>query len=217
MKSIIGLGSIVAFAISASASASLRITEAMSSSSGGGTPTPDWFEVTNYGTSAVNITGWRMDDSSFSGANSVALGGIATIGVGESVIFIESASGVGVASFRTFWGGLSGVQVGFYSGSGVGLSSGGDGIGLFSSSTTLVTQVSFGAATAGASFFWGYDLSGAIDPAYNGLISTVGSIGTQVTAFSSGDVGSLGTAIGIPAPGAVALLVAAGFIARRRR
>jgi hypothetical protein len=133
------------------------------------------------------------------------------------VIFVESASGAAIASFRTFWGGLSGVQVGFYSGSGVGLSSGGDGVGLFNASNALVTQVSFGAATEGSSFFWGYDLAGNTDPSYNGLISTVGTIGTQVSFTSSGNTGSLGTALGIPAPGALALIGLAGLAARRRR
>lgn len=207
----------VAAIVASSAHGSIRITEAMSSSSGGGTPTPDWIEVTNYGATAIGLTGWRMDDSSFNSGASVALSGITSIGAGESVIFIESAAGAGIASFRTFWGGLSGVQVGFYSGSGVGLSSGGDGVGLFNASSALVTQVTFGPAEPGASFFWGYDLSGAVDPSYNGVFSTVGVIGTQTTVSSSGDTASIGSAIGIPAPGALALLGLAGFAGRRRR
>jgi len=211
MKTAISLAAIVAASCASLAHASIRITEAMSS---GGTA--DWIEVTNYGSTAVSLAGWRMDDSSFNPGASVALNGVATIGAGESVIFIESAAGAAISSFRSFWGGLSGVQVGFYSGSGVGLSSGGDGVGLFNASNTLVTQVSFGAATSGSSFFWGYDLAGNTDPSYNGLISTVGTIGTQVT-FLSGDIGSLGTAIGIPAPGALALVGLVGLTARRRR
>jgi hypothetical protein len=38
----------------------VRITEVVSS---GGTS--DWFELTNYGPTAVDITGWKVDDSSF--------------------------------------------------------------------------------------------------------------------------------------------------------
>jgi predicted extracellular nuclease len=215
MKTAISLAAVLAASFTSFAHASIRITEAMSSSGSGGTA--DWIEVTNYGSSAVSLSGWRMDDSSFNPGASVALNGVATIGAGESVIFVESASGAAIASFRTFWGGLSGVQVGFYSGSGVGLSSGGDGVGLFNASNALVTQVSFGAATEGSSFFWGYDLAGNTDPSYNGLISTVGTIGTQVSFTSSGNTGSLGTALGIPAPGALALIGLAGLAARRRR
>ena len=68
-----------------------------------------------------------------------------------------------------------------------------------------------------ASFFYGYDASGVIDPSYNGLISTVGTIGTQVTYASNGDTGSLGSAIGVPTPGAIALLGLAGLVGGRRR
>lgn len=197
------------------AHAGLSITEVMSSSGS----TPDWFEVTNYGDTAVNLSSWKMDDGSFNYAASVALSGISSIGAGESVIFIESASGTGIASFRSFWGGLGTVQVGYYSGSGVGLSSGGDGVCVFDTSGTIVSQVSFGAATTGSSFFWGWDAQGAVDPNYAGLVSTVGTIGTQVGFLSAdalGNVGSLGTAIGVPGPGAGAL-GALAFARRGRR
>jgi hypothetical protein len=206
-----------AFVLSSSAFASIRITEVMSSSNGLGAPTPDWIEVTNYGASAVDLTGWRMDDGSFNFAASVAFGGITSIGAGESVIFIESAAGAGIASFRTFWGGIGSLQVGFYSGSGVGFSSGGDGACLFDASNAILSQVSFGAATSGSSFFYAWDALGAIDPSYNGVVSTVGTIGTQVGFTSTGDTGSLGTAIGVPAPGAIAVLGLVGLAGRRRR
>lgn len=218
-RNLLAFGSAVAVVtITASpASANIRITEAMSSSNGGGTPTVDWIEVTNFGSSAVSLTGWRMDDSSFNFAASVALNGVSTIGAGESVVFIESASGAAISSFRSFWGGLAGIQVGFYSGSGVGLSSGGDGACLFDTTNTILSQVSFGAATSGSSFYFGWTSVGTLDPVYNGLVSTVGVIGTQVTVASSGDIASIGSAIGVPAPGVAALLGLAGLVARRRR
>jgi predicted extracellular nuclease len=201
-----------AIAIVASASASIRITEVMSSSGDGGTP--DWFEVTNYGSSAVDITGWRMDDSSFSFGASVALQGITSIAAGQSVIFVEG-NAAGVAGFTSFWGGLSGVSVGYYSGSGISFGSGGDGVVLYNASGTETTaRATFGAATTGSSFY--FDLA----PNNVGIVSTVGTIGTQLTFATTGSVvniGSLGTAIAIPAPGAVALLAAAGMASRRRR
>lgn len=215
MKTAIFVCALSVFVASA-AHANIRITEVMSSSNGNGVPTPDWFEITNYGSSAVDLTGWRMDDGSVNFAASVALSGVSSIGAGQSIIFIESAAGAGLASFNTFWG-LSGVSVGYYSGSGVGLSSGGDGVSLFDTSGALVNSVTFGAATSGSSFFYGYDSAGAIDPSYNGLISTVGTIGTQVTYASGGDTGSIGSALGVPAPGAIALLGLAGLAGRRRR
>lgn len=211
------LGAIGAIAVVASsAHAYLRVTEAMSSSGTGGTN--DWFEVTNYGSSAVDVTGFKMDDNSFNFANSVLLNGITSIGAGESVIFVEStSSSFDVASFQTFWGGLSGVQIGFYNGSGAGVSfsSNGDGVVVFNASGAEMTaRATFGAATSGSSFY--FDLA----PNNVGIVSTVGTIGTQLTFATTGSVvniGSLGTAIAIPAPGAVALLAAAGMVSRRRR
>jgi hypothetical protein len=206
---------VVAMSVSSSASAYLRITEVMSASGSGGTN--DWLEVTNYGTSAVSFTGYRMDDGSFSFGASVELLGVASIAAGESVVFFENtAQTANIAAFQTFWGGLSGVQVGYYNGSGAGVSfsSGGDGAVVFNSTGTQVTQqATFGAATTGSSFY--FDL-----PNNNtGIVSVVGTIGTQVT-FQAGtpvNTGSLGTAIGIPAPGAVALLGVAGLVGGRRR
>ena len=204
-------------AISSSASASLRITEVMSSSAGGGSPTGDFLEITNYGSSAISMSGWKMDDNSFDITKAVALNGITSIGAGESVIFIESAAGAAVNSFKSFWGGLTGVQVGYYSGSGISFGSGGDSAILFNAAAAEATRVTFGAATSGKTFYWGYNAAtGTVDPSYDGLVSVVGTIGTQVTFTSSGDTGSLGTAI-IPTPGAVALLGLAGLIVRRRR
>jgi Lamin Tail Domain len=217
MRSLLCVGGIAA-SIASSASANLRITEVMSSSNGLGLPTPDWIEVTNYGASAVDLTGWRIDDGSFSFAVSAALNGIASIGAGESVIFIESAAGAGIAGFRTHWGGLSGVQVGYYSGSGLGFSSGGDGACLFDSGGAILSQVSFGVATSGSSFFYGWDAAGVLDPSYTAVVSTVGTLGTQVTVASTGDTASAGTALSVvPAPGALALLALGGMARRRRR
>jgi len=216
MKSLLFAAAIGA-AIASSASANIRITEVMSSSNGLGLPTPDWIEVTNYGSTAIDLTGWRIDDGSFNFAVSAALSGISTIAAGESVIFIESAAGAGIAGFRTSWGGISSVQVGYYSGSGLGFSSGGDGACLFDTTSTILSQVSFGVATSGSSFFYGWDASGVLDPSYNGIVSTVGTIGSQVTFTSTGDTASIGTALAVPAPGAIALLGLAGLAGRRRR
>jgi hypothetical protein len=105
--------------------------------------------------------------------------------------------------------------VGYYSGSGISFSSGGDGVVLYNASGTETTaRATFGAATTGSSFY--FDLA----PNNVGIVSTVGTIGTQLTFATTGSVvniGSLGTAIDIPAPGAVALLAAAGMVSRRRR
>ena len=225
----LALAPVVAAAlVGPSASAYIRITEVMSSSGTGGTA--DWIEITNYGSSAVSLTGLRMDDNSYSFAASVALLGISSLGAGESAIFFENtAPSADIAAFRTFWGGLSSVQVGYYNGSGAGISfsSGGDAAVIFNASGVEVSlRTAFGPATTGSSFYWGYDAgTGAFDASYvgvnnAGLVSPFATIGTQVGFQSTGaptNTGSLGTAIGIPVPGALALVGVAGLIGGRRR
>jgi len=187
------------------ASAQIKITEAMSSSGTGGTN--DWIELTNLGSTTVDITGWKMDDNSYASTNAVSLTGITSIPAGKSVIFLETdAPDTDIPAFKTFWGStLDNVSVGSYpsSGKGVGLGSGGDGVIIFNADGTEVNRVSFAAATAGKSFYWSYKADGTVVD--NAVISAVGSItGTisnQVTLTSAnvlGNVGSPGTAIVLP-------------------
>jgi len=180
----------------------VRITEAMSSSGTGGTA--DWFEVTNLGSVAVDITGWKVDDNSFAIANAVALNGITSIPAGKSVIFIEGAD-TDIPTFKAFWGSsIDNISVGSYTGSGVGLSSSADGIVLFDAlGVEVTTRLNFVAATAGKTFYWSYKADGTVVD--NGVVSSVGTInGTisnQVTITSTnvlGNIGSPGTAIVLP-------------------
>src|SRR5204862_78560 len=122
------------------ATGSIVITEVApwSSSSPAGA---DWFEITNISTKPVNISGWKMDDNSNSFAAAVALNGITSIAPGESVIFLESdAPATVVPAFKTLWFGANpppGLQVGTYTGSGVGLSTSGDAVNLYNSAGVL--------------------------------------------------------------------------------
>ncbi|MBM4099765.1 MAG: lamin tail domain-containing protein [Planctomycetes bacterium] len=222
------VGAIVASVVATPAFGYIRITEVMSASGTSGTA--DWIEVTNYGNSAVSMVGMRMDDNSYSFATSVALLGVTSLAAGESAIFFENtAPAAPIAAFKSYWSGLSGVQVGYYNGSGAGVSfsAGGDAAVIFNSTGSEISlRAAFGQATTGSSFYWGYNAAtGAFDASYvgvnnAGLVSSVGTIGTQVTGLSSGtptNTGSLGTAIGVPAPGAVALVGVAGLVGSRRR
>jgi hypothetical protein len=47
----------------------------------------DWFEVTNTGTVAIDISGWRVDDSSNAFSSAVALRGVTSIEPGKSAVF----------------------------------------------------------------------------------------------------------------------------------
>jgi uncharacterized protein YjiK len=156
----------------------------------------DWFELTNVGTKAVTLSGWKMDDNSNSFGNAVALEGVSTIEPGESVLFIETELGASkVSVFETAWFGSSvpaGLKVGTYHGSGVGLSSGGDQVNIFEADGTKVTGVGFGAATAGVSFdnAHGAPAGGNVDT----LLTTNSVVGTD-GAFTNGagEIGSPGT------------------------
>ena len=184
----------------------IRITEAMSSSTAT-TGTPDWFELTNIGSTAIDITGWKVDDSSYAFASALPLSGVISIPAGKSVIFIETTtSETTIAAFKAFWGtSVDNVTFGTYTGSGIGLSSGGDGIVIFDASGAEITpRVTIPSATAtpGKSFYFSYNSSGIIVD--NGVLSSVGtitgSLSNQVTIASVGvsDIGSPGTAIVLP-------------------
>ena len=210
----------------------LRITEAMSQSGTTPTFTADWFEVTNYGSSAVDLTGWKMDDASFDSTRAVALNGVSSIGAGETVVFVETNAPLTVIpDFRSFWGGSAATAtIGSYTGGGVSFSSGGDGIVLFNSGSAEATpRVTFGAATVGSSFFYQYASNGdpTTSPNTNAVVSTVGTVDGQVTYLSANSVtqniGSPGTAINaVPEPstvalGSIGLAILAARATRRRK
>ncbi len=189
----------------------IRITEVMSNSTAlttaGSIYAGDWFEITNYGDAAVDITGWKMDDNSHASATALLLNGITSVGIGESVVFTEVSSadvaanvdGLHVADFKTFWGLGAGVQVGSYTGSGAGLSSGGDGVSVWTSSGTEINRVSFGAATNNKTFYWGYEATGTLGTNTLGTISVTGADGAITSNASGGagarDIGSPGVAL----------------------
>lgn len=124
----------------------VRITEVAPWGSGSSPYAADWFELTNTGSAAVSISGWKMDDSTNAFGSSAALNGIASIAAGESVIFLETASPTTVgASFLSTWFGTSGgPRIGSYTGLGVGLGTGGDAVNIFDGSGTLQARVAFG-------------------------------------------------------------------------
>ena len=184
------------------AQAQLKISEVESSETSGSFAVSDWFELSNLGASPVNITGFKMDDNSDSFSLSVPMSGITSIGAGESVVFFEvtGATPLTMQGFKDWWApGLgSSAQIGTYSGAGVGLSSGGDGVNIFDSTGTQIDGVAFGAATTGTTFKFD---NGAIGRSPTGL-SQNGVNG----AFTSGngDIGSPGVNP-VPEPSILAL------------
>ena len=169
----------------------LRITEVMSSSGTGGTA--DWFELSNVGDTAADITGYKMDDGSFSSSSAVLLSGVTTIPPGESVIFVETALPLtDLPAFRTFWGLSASAQVGSYTGSGVSLGSGGDGVVIYTGSNVEVNRIqSTGAATTGSSFYYVFNSSGTLLSTGN-PVSAEGTVGAFRSVNALGNIGSPG-------------------------
>lgn len=205
-----------------SAHAALFISEvAPWSSSNGSGLLADWFEVTNTGTSAVNITGWKMDDNSNSFANAVALNGITSINAGSSAIFIESnAPGTVAPAFKNLWFGANspaGLQIGTYTGSGIGLSTAGDAVNLYNASGVLQANVSFGASPTGT--YSTFDNAAALNNTTISLLSVAGTNGAFVAANDSLEIGSPGAVTATPIPAAAWLFGSGlmGLVGMRRR
>lgn len=175
-------------------SAAAVITEVHPSGSSAGYGS-DWFEITNRGPVPLDISGWKVDDSSNAIATALALRGVTSIPAGKSAVFIEaladgSTDPAKVAAFSTAWFGSAtppaDVLIGTYGGSGIGLSGSGDAVNLFNAAGSRVTGVTFAAATTGVSF----------DNTAGGVaVSTLSAAGAN-GAFSSstgGETGSPGT------------------------
>ena len=185
----------------------------------------DWFELTNFGTSAINITGWKMDDNSNSFASSIALTGITSIAAGESVIFTENPATI---SFLNTWFGSNvptGLQIGNYTGAGVGLSATADAVNIYNNLGALQANVTFGAADAVAPFQT-FDNAAGLN---NVAIATLSTVGTN-SAFaavnplniSTVQIGSPGlVAAPVPEPENYALMMAGlgliNLVARKRQ
>ncbi len=166
----------------------------------------DWFELTNTSGAAIDITGWKIDDSSNSFASAIALTGITSIAAGESVIFFETADPVGKqAAFIAAWfngAAPAGLRFGSYTGSGIGLSTSGDALNLFNAAGTLRQSVTFGASPT-AEPFGSFDNAAGLDGT---TISTLSAVGVNGAFASLGttqaSIGSPGTATvsGPPSP-----------------
>jgi hypothetical protein len=209
--------------------AAIVITEVHSMGSQNLTYASDWFELTNTGAAAVDITGWKIDDGSNLFSAALPLTNVTSIAPGQSVVFMEiSVANLGLDptavtyynAFKSAWFGSSvpsGFTIGHYSGSGIGLSSTGDGANVFDSLGVAVpgANVTFPAGSLGISFDNAAGLSGAIT-----TLSTVGVNGA-FNSVTGSEVGSPGFApSAVPEPSTWALMLCGlggiGLVARRR-
>lgn len=186
----------------------LRITELMAIELPS-TNHQDWWEVTNFGPSPVDLFGCRFDDFSDIGGQAQAprlafawtLTEHVIIQPGESIVFVESMA---PEAFRRWWGGRNlppALRIITYPGAGLGFSgTRGDGIGLWNMGAMGDDDVVNGAFTLVS--YSAFDLpnaigvSFAIDPAVEDelccyRLSQVGVNGAFAAA-EGGDVGSPG-------------------------
>jgi len=218
------------------ASAQLVVTEINSNSDA----TDDWFELTNIGAGSIDMTGWQFDDYEENIATAVPLldgdlNGV-IVAPGESVVFVEYDADIGgtfadqIATFRSAWGGLSGVQVGMHQGSGLGRD---DGVSIFDDSDTLVAQEIYFDPTLdppadnhAGEWVGATNIDSAIwdptsgtpstsTPAFNTFIApTLGVFG--VISASDGGLGSPGVVVPEPTASALALIGIVALLRRRR-
>ena len=179
---------------------SVSITEAAPWSSGTTSVAADWFEVTNNGNAALDITGWKVDDSSNSFTAALALTGITSIAPGESVIFLETSAtnaATIIANFKSTWFGINppaNLQVGSYTGGGIGLSTGGDAVNLFNAAGVVQANISFGAATTNFTFNNAASLN-------NAAVSTLSQVGVNGAFAAVNDLPQIGS------PGTIGKLI----------
>lgn len=175
------------------AHADLVITEAMPKSAHTlATIDGDWWELTNTGTSAVNLSGYTWDDTPTPLLPSISYFPNVTIQPGESIIILQEAV-ANVATWKTAWG-LGATQVLsrdlFLGGEAFsGLTEAGDEVNLYDPFGNLVAHAEFGTVPVGQSAAFLRDGT----PIY-GLTSTVGEHGAAASTQSPADVGSPGDA-----------------------
>jgi len=204
----------LAIASDGHAQAIIIISEVHPTGSSSGTYNDDWFELTNIGNAPMNITGWRMDDGSANFSLSAELIGVSVINPGQSVIFMETGSPeTSFPEYTNAWFGPNvpgHFTIGSYDGSGLGLSSTGDGVFIFDSLGNVVTQVSFGAALLGTTFDNAAGLTGTISQ-----LSQVGVNGAFLS-FNGQETGSPGLiGVSVPEPSSIILLGMTGLVALR--
>jgi predicted extracellular nuclease len=96
----------------------------------------EFIELTNFGPSPVDFTGWSFDDDSRT-PGAVSLSSFGTVAVGESIIIAESP----VAEFRTIWGLAASVKVLGENATNLGRA---DEINVYDAASALVDRLTYG-------------------------------------------------------------------------
>ncbi|MGA0818675.1 MAG: lamin tail domain-containing protein [Schleiferiaceae bacterium] len=166
----------------------LAITEIMANSNdANGAVSGDWFEVTNYGSTSVDLAGFSWDDNSYA-AGTVVFPAV-TLAPGEALV-VAQIDAANEAAFRSTWNLGPWVQVLVNEDFTVGqpaFSANGDGVALFDTSATPIEICRAEYPTALAGFSAEFDTactylgnaSVGVRGAYTSTGGDVGSPGNQ--------------------------------------
>lgn len=202
---------ILNFDTAAPTTPTLLITEVNSNAGGG-----DFFEIYNFGTSAIDISGWKWGDNKFLFTDPA----IATFSSGTSIAAGQRLLVVnvlnGATAFRQAWGLASDVSIATTDVAGPGLG-GGDAVVIYNASGVIVTWMNYGPdatgfphaiASAGTTFVTGVHAGPAFGATANAnSVSAVwDGVSTSSPTYTAAAVGVLGafiqpaaaTAIGSP-------------------
>ena len=212
VRNVLAIGALMAGFAAALANADIYITEWMYSGDSG-----EFVELTNVGSTSVDMTNWSYDDSSAT-PGSEDLSAFGVVAAGESVILTEATA----ADFRTAWGLSASVKVIGGIANNLGR---GDEINIYDASNALVDRLTYedngaagGPRTQNAS---GNPLSLGVlgtNDAPQWVLSTVGdSYGSyESSVATSNNIGNPGT-FALPEPASLILMAAGGLMMARRR
>jgi methionine-rich copper-binding protein CopC len=178
----------------------------------------DFFELYNFGSSAISLKGWRWDDDSASFAEGAAFPDV-SIPAGKALVVAATAA-TGLDAFKSTWSLAAGVSAITSEGPGLGS---GDAVVIFNDAGSVITSFNYSGtakvatdgstvatskAAAGVSF-----AAGHAGPAFGGTGNGVSAVwdgqSTSDPSYLAAVVGSLG---GYAQVGNVANIGSPGFI-----
>lgn len=204
----------ISFATAARPHYSLLITEVNSNAKGG-----DFFELYNYGSTSIDLSGWRMTDEAGQFSSAITLDGNTVLAAGATLVVADVAV-ANLSAFKTAWGLSGATSVVSVDGAGLGKE---DAVVLFdklgnvaaafnydltavlASDGTLITTAS---ASGGKTFSDGqhagaaYGVGAAASAVWDGL-STTQPTYVGATVGKDGAFAQVGDAASIGSPGVV--------------